>query len=341
MTVSIHQPNFLPWLGFFDKIKRSDAFVVFDNVQYPRGKGHFGNRNKIKIDNNSKWLTVPVEGKSEMKNFNKTRFRSLAAKSIMGEIGFDIDVDSPAYEVTAVREDKMKTRSKNFTIESMKSDLERYKNSKDKSSYKYSDNEIAGFLHFLQIQEMSNHVRDIKMSTNVDTSKDGTSVEARARLAKLNNLAENVFEQDVVNQFKSETPIGAFFNSELQIDLLEGLLPFRNDRAIYSSIQGVIDSDEMKAVNADRNKRIRILLNDFNNYVFQNELRYFDADNMKSYRGYKISKSVPKDVKETPGFEYGLLIKDGTIYLNIPALKKQYATAEYNSNKYREIYICL
>lgn len=75
MTVSIHQPNYLPWLGFFDKIKRSDVFVIFDNVQYPRGKGHFGNRNKIKIYNDSKWLTVPVEGKSEMKNFNEIKYK--------------------------------------------------------------------------------------------------------------------------------------------------------------------------------------------------------------------------------------------------------------------------
>ena len=75
MTVSIHQPNYLPWLGFFDKIKRSDVFVIFDNVQYPRGKGHFGNRNKIKIYNDSKWLTVPVEGKSEMKNINEIKYK--------------------------------------------------------------------------------------------------------------------------------------------------------------------------------------------------------------------------------------------------------------------------
>ena len=38
MIVSIHQPNYLPWLGFFDKIKRSDLFVIFDDVQFPRGK---------------------------------------------------------------------------------------------------------------------------------------------------------------------------------------------------------------------------------------------------------------------------------------------------------------
>ena len=75
MIVSIHQPNYLPWLGFFDKIKQSDKFVIFDNVQYPRSKGHFGNRNKIKIYNDSKWLTVPVEGKSEMKNFNQIKYK--------------------------------------------------------------------------------------------------------------------------------------------------------------------------------------------------------------------------------------------------------------------------
>ena len=76
MTLSIHQPNYLPWLGFFDKIKQSDIFVIFDNVQYPRGKNHFGNRNKIKIPNKDKWLTVPVAGKSEIKNFNEIGFKN-------------------------------------------------------------------------------------------------------------------------------------------------------------------------------------------------------------------------------------------------------------------------
>ena len=80
MTLSIHQPNYLPWLGFFDKIKRSDIFVIFDNVQYPRGKNHFGNRNKIKIPNKDKWLTVPVAGKSEIKNFNEIGFKNLTWK---------------------------------------------------------------------------------------------------------------------------------------------------------------------------------------------------------------------------------------------------------------------
>ena len=46
MILTIHQPNYLPWLGFFNKVSQSDVYVVFDDVQYPMGKD-FHNRNQI------------------------------------------------------------------------------------------------------------------------------------------------------------------------------------------------------------------------------------------------------------------------------------------------------
>lgn len=57
-TVTIHQPQYLPWIPFFDKIIRSDHFILLDNVQFQ--KNGIQNRNKIKSMNGAQWLTVPV-----------------------------------------------------------------------------------------------------------------------------------------------------------------------------------------------------------------------------------------------------------------------------------------
>jgi len=59
MTITIHQPEHLIWLGLVDKISKSDIFVILDNVQYR--KNYFQNRNKIKTKKGWRWLTVPIK----------------------------------------------------------------------------------------------------------------------------------------------------------------------------------------------------------------------------------------------------------------------------------------
>jgi WbqC-like protein len=60
-VVAIHQPNFLPWLGFFDKLARADVFVLLDSVQFPRtSKGTWINRAKLLVGGTARWATVPV-----------------------------------------------------------------------------------------------------------------------------------------------------------------------------------------------------------------------------------------------------------------------------------------
>jgi hypothetical protein len=58
MMATIHQPDYIPWIGFFDRIDKSDMFIVLDNVQFiTRG---YHNRNRIKTPDGWMWLTVPV-----------------------------------------------------------------------------------------------------------------------------------------------------------------------------------------------------------------------------------------------------------------------------------------
>ncbi len=59
MIVSIHQPAYLPWLGYFARIAMSDAHVILDDVQFE--KNSFINRNKIRTPDGCSWLTVPVK----------------------------------------------------------------------------------------------------------------------------------------------------------------------------------------------------------------------------------------------------------------------------------------
>lgn len=58
MIVAIHQPQYLPWMGYFHKMVTADAFCLLDNVQYK--KNEWQNRNRIKTTDGWQWLTVPV-----------------------------------------------------------------------------------------------------------------------------------------------------------------------------------------------------------------------------------------------------------------------------------------
>ncbi|MCX8083989.1 MAG: WbqC family protein [Calditerrivibrio sp.] len=85
--IGILQPGYLPWLGFFEQIYRSDVFVIYDDVQYD--KEGWRNRNRIKTANGIQWLTVPVHVKlsqnpliKDIKIDNKENWRRKHLNSI-------------------------------------------------------------------------------------------------------------------------------------------------------------------------------------------------------------------------------------------------------------------
>lgn len=66
--VLIHQPNFFPWLGYFDKIVKADVFIFLDDVQFPKNGGVWTNRVKMLISGGANWITAPIE-----RNYSGTR----------------------------------------------------------------------------------------------------------------------------------------------------------------------------------------------------------------------------------------------------------------------------
>ena len=70
--IAIHQPNFIPWIGFFYKWMVADIFVMLDDVQFSNNS--LINRNKIKTSQGEQWITVPVMRRGRFRQqINETR----------------------------------------------------------------------------------------------------------------------------------------------------------------------------------------------------------------------------------------------------------------------------
>jgi hypothetical protein len=60
VIAAIHQPNFFPWLGYFNKMSMADTFVVLDHVE-GWWRSTWLTRNRVLADGQAKWLTLPID----------------------------------------------------------------------------------------------------------------------------------------------------------------------------------------------------------------------------------------------------------------------------------------
>jgi len=72
MLVTIHQPESLPWLGYFSKMDSADLYIVLTDCQYE--KDYYQNRNRIRRESGLEYLTVPVVKKDiHLRKINEVR----------------------------------------------------------------------------------------------------------------------------------------------------------------------------------------------------------------------------------------------------------------------------
>ena len=64
-SVVISQSNYIPWIGFFRLLNSCNEYIILDDVQFTRRD--WRNRNIIRVSNEKKWLTIPLENKGQYK----------------------------------------------------------------------------------------------------------------------------------------------------------------------------------------------------------------------------------------------------------------------------------
>jgi hypothetical protein len=71
MIVTVHQPHFMPWLGYLHRMAQADLFILLDHVQFERR--NYQNRTRIRFGEEARWLTVPVEQRSQKERIDEKR----------------------------------------------------------------------------------------------------------------------------------------------------------------------------------------------------------------------------------------------------------------------------
>ena len=96
MKIAIHQPEHFPYMGFFEKMKSVDLFVILDDVKF-QGKRNWQNRNLIKLKNGSDfWLTVPIAKNSYDLKINEVQlapdygWKKKLLKTVKLNLGIDL-----------------------------------------------------------------------------------------------------------------------------------------------------------------------------------------------------------------------------------------------------------
>ena len=91
-VVAGHQPNFLPWFGYFEKMLKSDLFVFSDDVAYP--KQCYVNRVEILISKKPAFITLPVYKGNNKKISDKTYIKD---KKVLSKILKTIHINLSCY----------------------------------------------------------------------------------------------------------------------------------------------------------------------------------------------------------------------------------------------------
>ena len=202
-----------------------------------------------------------------------------------------------------------------------------------KTQDRTSDIAHAGFLHFLELEEMMKGIRDLKFKTNLDTKKSPDLYNAVKRVADIEALAQNSrIPSDMIDKIL-ESVLGSFFIQDFQIKLWSRLFPFRTDEVVTDYITHILkkqDTQDFIQNNYGQNGEeafIKTWKNDLVSFIFQNHLKGFNLRTDSKYKGYSVKDSVP--IKSVDFLPHGAFVKEGIMYVDKAQINKDWDAKLY------------
>lgn len=162
---------------------------------------------------------------------------------------------------------------------------------------------ISAFLHFLELQDMVSAYGELKRNFNNDTNLDTTSFELTKRINKDREGILNFIEEKYIQKLQKSTPVGLFNNALLANDLLQSILPIKNNKIIND----IVADPSFKKIFKNE-KDVAKFKNAIISYLFHNTVRGFNIDETNDYKDFEIVKDLTA--------ESTVIIKDNKIIIN-------------------------
>jgi hypothetical protein len=248
------------------------------------------------------------------------------------DIAEDLDINDMVYRSTVTATNKVVGPGGVFKEDDLLNEIKKYKEATESGvAPEYSDLQRAAFLHFIELENMGKAIRDVKMRTNVDTSKSATLYEAQNRLFMVEELrGDKRVPVTIVDELLSNSPIASFYIQKFQTEIWKDLFKLRNHPVLNTFLAGKIKQGIIKDVRntfGDTEKFANEFRNDLLSFIFQNSVRRFNIDNVKEYKGYSTDST--NKVEQVKNLRFGAFVKDGVMYFDKTQLKTDYDQGLY------------
>lgn len=242
-------------------------------------------------------------------NLTKTLFQADASDSLINRY-----LKNPDYSLSTLRSN-IKKKTKGYT----KTDLE-------------------VFLHFLELEEMSKATTAVKLTLNVDTSKQSTLFELKSKKDAIDELTYGGrMPGHIVADILSNSPIGSFNKNREGIDLISALMPTRNDNQLYRILSyelGSMFPDDFNLLYGKSFKTKddfgKAFINDYTNFILQTYLNEPSRFSKQQYKGLETVINIEK----TKLFREGAFVDNGKLYVDFKQLDKEFETDKLGTPAY-------